>query len=128
MLRPEICQDRPFADQCQAPDNYAQLADNTPHGLNFNGSVCLNNVCMYAHLFDIPTQLIFIWFRFANVTLGLPCAVENTAYIGYSGSDEFIDIVSRGNCMNGMYCDAQQKVCIQTKALGVSCDADKECV
>ncbi|KIM74332.1 hypothetical protein PILCRDRAFT_80164 [Piloderma croceum F 1598] len=98
-------------DQCQAPENFAQLADNTPHGLNFNGSVCLNGLCM-----------------FANVTLGLTCVVENTAYIGYSGSDEFIDIVSRGNCMNGMYCDSQQKVCIQSKALGVSCDADKECL
>ena len=62
------------------------------------------------------------------MTLGLTCVVENTAYIGYSGTDEFIDIVSRGNCMNGLYCDAQQKVCIQTKALGVSCDADKEYV
>lgn len=74
------------------------------------------------------TELILARFRFANVTLGLACEVENTAYIGYSGSDEFIDIVSRGNCMNGLYCDSQQKVCVQAKALGVSCDADKECV
>lgn len=37
--------------------------------------------------------------RWANVTLGLPCMVENTAYIAYGGTDspggEFIDIVSR---------------------------------
>ena len=33
--------------------------------------------------------------RWANVTLGLPCVVENTAYISYGASDEYIDIVSR---------------------------------
>jgi hypothetical protein len=66
--------------------------------------------------------------RFANVTVGLPCVVENTAYIGYAGTSEFIDIVSRGNCVNGLYCDAQQKVCVQAKVLGASCAADKECV
>jgi len=97
-------------DQCQAPDNFAQLADNTAHGLNFNGSVCLNGICMYA-----------------NATLGTQCVVENTPYIGYSGTDEFIDIVSRGNCINNLYCDSQQKVCVQTKALNEGCDADKEC-
>jgi len=97
-------------DQCQPPPNFAQLADNTVHGLNFNGSVCLNNVCMYA-----------------NVTLGLACAVENTPYIGYAGTNEFIDIVSRGNCANGMYCDSQQKVCVQAKTLSTACNADKEC-
>jgi len=64
---------------------------------------------------------------YANVTLGLACVVENTPYIGYAGTDEFIDIVSRGNCMNGMYCDAQQKVCVQAKDLGAGCEADKEC-
>lgn len=33
--------------------------------------------------------------RWANVTLGLPCVIENTAYISYGVSDEYIDIVSR---------------------------------
>ena len=28
----------------------------------------------------------------------------------------------------GLYCDSQQLVCVQTKALGAQCDADKECV
>jgi hypothetical protein len=97
-------------DQCQPPDNWEQLADNTGHGLNFNGSVCLNNVCMYS-----------------NVTVGVACQVENTPYIGYSSSGEFIDIVSRGNCMNGLYCDTSQKVCVQTKELSAACTADKEC-
>jgi len=97
-------------DQCKGPDNYAELADTSAHGLNSNGSVCLNGICQYA-----------------NVTLGLACQVENTPYIGYSGTDEFIDIVSRGNCKIGMYCDSQQKVCVQAKNLGEGCDADKEC-
>lgn len=33
--------------------------------------------------------------RWANITLGLPCVVENTAYISYGANDEYIDIVSR---------------------------------
>jgi len=33
-------------DQCEAPPNFKELADNTGRGLNFNGSVCLNNQCM----------------------------------------------------------------------------------
>lgn len=62
------------------------------------------------------------------MTLGQACQVENTPYIGYAGSDEFIDIVSRGNCQIGMYCDSQQKVCVQAKQLNAGCDADKESV
>ena len=27
----------------------------------------------------------------------------------------------------GLYCDSQQLVCVQTKAIGEQCDADKEC-
>jgi hypothetical protein len=29
--------------------------------------------------------------------------------------------------MMGMYCDAQQKVCVQNKVLNEACEADKEC-
>jgi hypothetical protein len=64
----------------------------------------------------------------ANVTLGLPCMVENTAYISYGITDEYIDIVSRDNCRVGLYCDTTQKVCIQRKDVGAGCTADKECV
>lgn len=32
-----------------------------------------------------------------------------------------------GNCHTGLYCDSTQLVCVQTKAIGTSCDADKEC-
>jgi hypothetical protein len=84
----------------------------------------------------------------ANVTVGQPCEVENTAYIAYAENNEFADIVSRwlglyraldllnaafisfsrGNCQIGSYCDSQSLVCIQTKQLGETCDADKECL
>ena len=33
-----------------------------------------------------------------------------------------------GNCKVGLYCDSQQLVCVQAKAVGESCDADKECL
>ncbi|KAJ3788664.1 hypothetical protein GGU10DRAFT_285956 [Lentinula aff. detonsa] len=98
-------------DQCEGPSNYKDLIDTTNRGLNVNGSVCLNNICMWA-----------------NVTENEDCVVQNTAYIGYTASGgEFIDIVSRGNCLIGLYCDAQSLKCLQEKDLGVSCDADKEC-
>ncbi|RPD78518.1 hypothetical protein L226DRAFT_457878 [Lentinus tigrinus ALCF2SS1-7] len=143
-------------DECEGPPNFKELADTTGFGLNVNGSICLNNVCMWA-----------------NVTVGLPCVVQNTAYTAYGPDGEFVDIVSRelrleviendtrlcqvgacaqtrdhgvygirregsmrevlmkyayrGNCKVGLYCDAQQLVCVQTKAIGETCDADKEC-
>ncbi|KAG6334245.1 hypothetical protein ID866_4836 [Astraeus odoratus] len=97
-------------DQCEAPSNPEELADTLYYGRNVNGAVCLNNVCMWT-----------------NVTVGQPCEVENTAYIAYSGTSEYIDVVSRGNCKVGLYCDAQQLICMQMKAIGESCDADKEC-
>ncbi|CAK5281480.1 unnamed protein product [Mycena citricolor] len=97
-------------DQCEGPPNFKQLRDTTGRGLNVNGSVCLNNVCMWA-----------------NATSGSSCVVENTAYIAYGATGEFIDIVSRGNCVAGLYCDAGTKQCMAEKSLGASCTADKEC-
>lgn len=42
-------------DQCEAPPNFKDLADTSNRGLNFNGSVCLNNQCMYGdHLALVP--------------------------------------------------------------------------
>ncbi|KAG5729201.1 hypothetical protein E4T56_gene14559 [Termitomyces sp. T112] len=97
-------------DQCEPPPNFKELADTTGRGLNVNGSVCLNSVCLWA-----------------NKTLGVDCTVENTAYIAYGANSEFIDIVSRGDCRLGLYCDAARKVCMNEKTLGEACTADKEC-
>ncbi|CAA7263190.1 unnamed protein product [Cyclocybe aegerita] len=97
-------------DQCEAPPNFQELADISGRGLNFNGSVCLNNVCLWA-----------------NATVGTRCIFENTPYIAYGVGGEFIDIVSRDNCRVGLYCDSATQVCIQNKLLGDACTADKEC-
>ncbi|KAF9478630.1 hypothetical protein BDN70DRAFT_879764 [Pholiota conissans] len=97
-------------DECAGPPNFKDLADTTGRGLNFNGSLCLNNICTYA-----------------NKTAGSACTVENTAYTGYGPNGEFLDIVSRGDCMVGLYCDSVSLQCLQSKALGESCAADKEC-
>jgi hypothetical protein len=70
----------------------------------------LNNVCMWA-----------------NKTLGNPCTVENTGYIAYGIHGEFINAVSRGDCVIGLYCDAVSKTCLKNKELGETCTADKEC-
>jgi hypothetical protein len=144
----EIPFDGSWTDECQAPPNYKQLADPSNRGYNFNGSVCLTNICMY-----VPaTYFTMAWHssssrRWANVTLGQACIVENTPYIGYGldGSQEFINIVSRylittsqrtlrlvwfftysGNCALGMYCDSQQLICMNDIAIGSACGADKE--
>ncbi|PIL33963.1 hypothetical protein GSI_03671 [Ganoderma sinense ZZ0214-1] len=101
---------RERVDECEAPPNFNELADTTGFGLNFNGSVCLHNICMWA-----------------NVTVGRPCVVQNTAYTAYGRRGEFIYMVSRGNCKVGLYCDTRQGVCVQTKPVGDTCDADKEC-
>jgi hypothetical protein len=63
----------------------------------------------------------------ANATVGNNCTVENTAYVGYSPTGEFHNVVSRGNCRVGLYCDAKSSTCFQNKLLGETCDADKEC-
>ncbi|TFK25715.1 hypothetical protein FA15DRAFT_680050 [Coprinopsis marcescibilis] len=97
-------------DQCEPAPNAAELADTSGRGLNVNGSVCLNNVCMWA-----------------NETLGSDCVVENTPYIAYGIEGEFINIVSRGNCRVGSYCDGPTRKCLTNKEVGDVCDADKEC-
>ncbi|KAF8608731.1 hypothetical protein BDV93DRAFT_206678 [Ceratobasidium sp. AG-I] len=92
-------------DECEpAPDT--SLAN----GSNHKGALCINYNCMWA-----------------NVTVGQACVVENIPYIAYSTAGEFINIVSRGNCRTGLYCDAAQKICIATQDLGATCTADKEC-
>ncbi|KAH9994931.1 hypothetical protein BJV74DRAFT_770047 [Russula compacta] len=97
-------------DSCQAPDDFEELRDTTGLGRNVNGSVCLNFVC-----------------QFANVTAGSQCEIENTGYVGYSSNGSFVYVVSRDNCKIGLYCDTNSTTCVQQKALGASCSADKEC-
>ncbi|KAG8864505.1 hypothetical protein FRB96_005008 [Tulasnella sp. 330] len=95
-------------DECAPPPNFSELAG--PN--NFNGSVCLNYQCMWA-----------------NATLGDACVIENTPYIGYEAGSgtKFINVVSRGNCVVGLYCDAPTLKCLAQLAEGQTCTADKEC-
>ncbi|TCD71624.1 hypothetical protein EIP91_007371 [Steccherinum ochraceum] len=97
-------------DECEGPPDFKDLADHSGFGLNVNGSVCLNNVCMWA-----------------NMTAGSPCVFENTGYTVYTTETEFIDIVSRDNCKLGLYCDGTSKQCMAQKDLSAACTADKEC-
>ncbi|KAI0000395.1 hypothetical protein BJV77DRAFT_973648 [Russula vinacea] len=94
-------------DSCLAPDDFKDLRETTGLGRNVNGSICLN--------------------LFANVTAGSQCEIENTGYVGYGAGGEFVYVVSRDNCKIGLYCDTNSTTCIQQKALGASCSADKEC-
>ncbi len=91
--RPLFCDQ----DECEGPPNFKELADTTGFGLNYNGSVCLNNICMCVFLIcwavSRGSELHFL--RWANVTVGLPCVVQNTAYTAYGPDGEFVDIVSR---------------------------------
>jgi len=97
-------------DQCAPPENWRDLADVSGRGTNYNGSVCLNNKCM-----------------FADVEEGGECEVENTPYIAYGLEGEYINVVSRGNCRIGNYCDGPTLRCLKNKEEGDACDADKEC-
>ena len=67
-----------ITDQCIAPDNFMELRDTSGRGLNYNGSVCINTICMYA-----------------DVTAGNECVFENVAYIAYGVDGEFSVPVSR---------------------------------
>lgn len=74
--------------------------------------ICLHNVC----------QLV-------NATIGSTCMWENTLYTDYvSLSDTYGDIISRDNCMSGLYCDVPTSRCLARKAEGQACSADKECL
>ena len=81
-------------DSCVAPDNSKDLRDTTGRGLNVNGSICLNFVCQY--VFGVlSTRSTSHLFRFANITVGSTCEIENTGYIAYGPSGEFVYVVSR---------------------------------
>ncbi|KAG9087750.1 hypothetical protein FS749_002678 [Ceratobasidium sp. UAMH 11750] len=94
-------------DQCAPPPDSTGLeSEMTNHG-----AMCFQFSCQYA-----------------NITLGQPCLVENTVYIGYSGGgQQNINIVSRDRCAVGLWCNAQTSVCEPTVSLGQSCSAHKQC-
>ncbi|KAI0773322.1 hypothetical protein BD413DRAFT_472846 [Trametes elegans] len=95
-------------DQCAPPANWQDLASSQ----NFNGSLCLKSICMYA-----------------NMTLGQPCILDGVTYIDVGpNGEQFSNTVTRHNCQTPQFfCDSGLSVCVPTKVLGSSCSSDQEC-
>ena len=67
--------------------------------------------------------------RYANITLGQSCIVDNTTYTdtGPNG-EQYMFTVMRDNCRSPQfYCDPGSSVCQRTKAVGMACQLDSEC-
>ena len=76
---------------------------------------------------DLITTLYRL--RFANVTLGQACIVDNVTYIdiGPEGQ-QYSNVVTRDNCRTPQfYCDPISMVCQRTKPIGSPCDGDHQC-
>ncbi|KIM80388.1 hypothetical protein PILCRDRAFT_73344 [Piloderma croceum F 1598] len=95
-------------EQCAPPPNWSYLAS----GLNFNGSLCLKGKC-----------------RYANITLGQACQIENTTYLDLDLTGEPIKTtVIRDNCRTPeLFCDTATMLCEHTKVTGGTCQTDGEC-
>ncbi|GAA5885939.1 hypothetical protein JCM5296_007038 [Sporobolomyces johnsonii] len=97
-------------DECEPPSDPAtrlKLANPT----NNNGSICLNLVCMYA-----------------NVESGQACNLSNTVFTGYeSDGTAYTDVVTRDNCLTGLYCEPTSLTCVSTLAVGANCTSDRSC-
>ncbi|KAJ7846916.1 hypothetical protein B0H13DRAFT_2406724 [Mycena leptocephala] len=95
-------------EQCAAPPNWEDLASTQ----NFNGSLCLRSVCMYA-----------------NVTLGERCLTDDTTYLDVGPSGQQVaNTVTRDNCRSPQfYCNPTKLLCENTLALGSLCLTDLQC-
>ena len=73
---------------------------------------CLHNICTSV-----------------NASLSATCIHENVVYTVFTpDNSSYGSIVSRDNCMSGLYCDSPTSVCLSRKPKGQSCAADKECM
>ncbi|EJD07076.1 uncharacterized protein FOMMEDRAFT_131804 [Fomitiporia mediterranea MF3/22] len=97
--------------QCSASKNWNGVFSHW----NVNGSVCLKSTCMYA-----------------NVTVGLPCILERTEYVGYNRDNASYNVtVMRDNCVSSwpkLYCSTTTSICEKMKELGEPCTVDRECL
>jgi hypothetical protein len=66
---------------------------------------------------------------YANATLGVPCIIDSTVYIGLGpNGEQFSTTVSRDNCKSpGLYCNPTSDACEKTQAIGQACQNDQEC-
>ncbi|KII85258.1 hypothetical protein PLICRDRAFT_337586 [Plicaturopsis crispa FD-325 SS-3] len=96
-------------EQCAPPDDADRATWSSKQ--NFNGSVCLQMQC-----------------RYANVTVGQPCVIDNTTYmdVGVAGEPSSI-VVTRDNCRTEYFCDGTSSTCVPTQALGSLCQTDQQC-
>jgi hypothetical protein len=114
-------------EQCARPQNWQELASSQ----NNNGSICIKSTCMsvirlMALFARDLTQTLYLPFRYANVTLGLPCTLEQTTY--YDNVLQINNLVSRSNCRTpSLYCHPTDLTCESTKPIGSPCSADFEC-
>ncbi|KAJ7614148.1 hypothetical protein FB45DRAFT_802703 [Roridomyces roridus] len=95
-------------EQCGAPPDWRDLASEQ----NFNGSICLRQLCMYA-----------------NATLGDRCVTDNTTYIDVDfGGEQISSAVTRDNCQSPqLYCNPTDLVCEPTLPLNAPCRGDRQC-
>jgi hypothetical protein len=115
-------------EQCAPPPNWSYLAS----GLNFNGSLCLNGKCRFValwHLLSLSSHHSVGHSRYANITLGQACQIENTTYLGLDLTGEPIKTtVIRDDCHTPeLFCDTTTMLCEHTKVTGSTCQTDGEC-
>jgi hypothetical protein len=114
-------------EQCAPPPNWAYLAS----GLNFNGSLCLQEKCRSVCLPHILQRLLPFnrTARYANMTASQPCQIENTTYLAPSvASEQVVTNVIRDNCRTPeLFCNAGTMLCESTKLIGNICQTDGEC-
>lgn len=98
-------------DQCAPPPDWAALASTQ----NFNGSLCLQQTCMYA-----------------NASLGQACILDTVTYVDVGpDGQQYLNGITRDNCQTSspqLYCDGNATQCVPATVLGAPCDADRECL
>jgi hypothetical protein len=67
--------------------------------------------------------------RYANVTLGHSCVVDNTTYVDVWPDDrQSSNTITRDNCRSPqLYCDPIVMICQKTNSVGSICSSDREC-
>lgn len=92
-------------------------------------------VCEYVRnpvSFNEELNITLHLYRYANVTIGLPCILERTTYNGLDHNYLPYNItIQRDNCVTSypkLYCGSNSSLCERMKELGDTCDDDRECL
>ena len=67
--------------------------------------------------------------RYANITIGSPCIIDNTTYTDFNlHGQQYQQVFTRDNCHTPqLYCKYDSMTCQHTKAIGIFCLGDQEC-